>query len=246
MVVAALRGALGFLSRLPVGHDQGAWDAFRRTAAAFPLAGYVIGALLAIPLVLPFPASVDAALFLVTVYGVTGINHIDGLADLGDAAVVHDPENRRAVMKDTEVGVGALLAVTLVIAGLGLAAVGLVTLPLETVIAIVVGAEVSAKLGMAGLAAFGTAAHEGLGSQLVDQTRRGFAVAVVVSIPAAALSWPVPVGIGTMGAGLLTTAIVGWWARSWLGGISGDVFGAANELSRVVALHVGVVVWTLF
>ncbi len=246
MVVTALRGALGFLSRLPVGHDQGAWNAFRRTSAAFPLAGYVIGGLLAMPLVLPLPAPVAAALFLATVYGVTGINHIDGLADLGDAAAVHGAEKRRAVMKDTDVGVGALLAVALVVAGLALAAVGLVALPLEAIIAIVVAAEVSAKLGMAGLAAFGTFAHEGLGSQLGDQTRRGFVVTVVVSIPAMVPWWPVPVGIGTVSAGLLTTAIVGWWARSWLGGVSGDVFGAANELSRLVALHMGVVVWTLY
>ncbi|WP_227356257.1 adenosylcobinamide-GDP ribazoletransferase [Haladaptatus salinisoli] len=245
MVLTALRGALGFLSRLPVGHDQDAWNAFRRTAAAFPLAGYVIGGLLAVPLVLPLPTSAGATLFLATVYGVTGINHIDGLADLGDAAAVHDPEKRRAAMKDTEVGVGALLAVALVVVGLALAAVGLVALPPVTVIAIVVAAEVSAKLGMAALASFGTFAHEGLGSQLSDQTLGGFAVAVVVSMPAVALSWPTLVGIGTMGAGLLTTAIVGRWARSWLGGISGDVFGAANELSRLVALHVGVVAWTL-
>lgn len=246
MVLTAVRGALGFLSRLPVGHDEGAWDAFRRTSAAFPAAGYVIGALLVVPLLFPLPASVDAALFLVTVYGVTGINHVDGLADLGDAAVVHGAEKRRAVMKDTEVGVGALLAVTLVIAGLALAAVGLVTLPLETVVAIVIAAEVGAKLGMAGLAAFGTPAHEGLGSQLIDQTRRGFAVSVVVSIPAMLLSWPSLVGVGTIGAGLLTAAVVGFWARSWLGGVSGDVFGAANECSRLVALNAGVIVWTLF
>ncbi|GAA0238610.1 adenosylcobinamide-GDP ribazoletransferase [Haladaptatus pallidirubidus] len=246
MVLTAVRGALGFLSRLPIGHDEAAWDAFRHTSAAFPLAGYVIGAFLAVPLLFPLPASIGAALFLVTVYGVTGINHIDGLADLGDAAVVHGAEKRRAVMKDTDVGVGALLAVSLLIAGLALAAVELVALPLGTIVAIVITAEVSAKLGMAGLAAFGSPAHEGLGSQLIEQTPRGFIIAVIVSIPAVALLWPPLVGIVTMSAGLLTTATVGQWSRSWLGGVSGDVFGAANELSRLVALHVGVVTWTLF
>jgi adenosylcobinamide-GDP ribazoletransferase len=30
-----------------------------------------------------------------------------------------------------------------------------------------------------------------------------------------------------------------------LGGISGDVLGAANELGRVVGVHAGVVAWTL-
>lgn len=246
MVLTAVRGALGFLSRLPVGHDEGAWEAFRRSSVAFPLAGYVIGVLLAVPLLLPLPTSVDATLFLVTVYGLTGINHIDGLADLGDAAAVHGAEKRRTVMKDTDVGVGALLAVALLVAGLSLAAVGLVALPLEAIVAIVVTAEVSAKLGMAELAAFGSPAHEGLGSQLIDQTPRGFVVAVIVSVPTLAFSWPPLVGIVMIGTSLLTTAVIGRWARSWLGGVSGDVFGATNELSRLVALHVGVVMWTLF
>jgi adenosylcobinamide-GDP ribazoletransferase len=31
--------------------------------------------------------------------------------------------------------------------------------------------------------------------------------------------------------------------RVWLGGLSGDVLGAANELSRLAALHTGIVVW---
>ncbi|SIR66686.1 cobalamin-5'-phosphate synthase [Haladaptatus litoreus] len=246
MVLTAVRGALGFLSRLPVGHDESAWEAFRRSSVAFPLAGYVIGVFLAIPLLFPLPTPVDATLFLATVYGVTGINHVDGLADLGDAAAVHGAEKRRTVMKDTDVGVGALLAVALLVVGLALAAVGLVALPLEAIVAIVVTAEVSSKLGMAGLAAFGSSAHEGLGSQLIDQTPRGFVLAVVVSVPTLALSWSPLVGIAMIGTSLLTTAVVGQWARSWLGGVSGDVFGATNELSRLVALHVGVVMWTLF
>ncbi|WP_266081885.1 adenosylcobinamide-GDP ribazoletransferase [Haladaptatus caseinilyticus] len=246
MVLTAVRGALGFLSRLPVGHDESAWEAFRRSSIAFPLAGYVIGVFLAVPLLLPLPASINATLFLATVYGVTGINHVDGLADLGDAAAVHGAEKRHAVMKDTDVGVGALLAVALLIAGLSLAAVGLVGLPLEAIVVIVVTAEVSAKLGMAGLAAFGSPAHEGLGSQLLDQTPRGFVIAVIVSVPALAFSGSPLVGIVMMSASLLTTAVVGQWARSWLGGVSGDVFGATNELSRLIALQMGVVTWTLF
>jgi adenosylcobinamide-GDP ribazoletransferase len=36
-----------------------------------------------------------------------------------------------------------------------------------------------------------------------------------------------------------------WWADAALGGASGDVFGASNELARVAGLHAGVVAWTL-
>ncbi|WP_433631861.1 adenosylcobinamide-GDP ribazoletransferase [Halomicrococcus sp. NG-SE-24] len=245
MVLTALRGALGFLSRLPVGQDRGAWEAFRRTPAAFTLAGYVIGALLAVPFVLPVPASVGAVLFLGVTYGVTGVNHVDGLADLGDAAAVHGAEKRRAVMKDTTVGVGAVLAVGLGVAGLALAGLGLARLPIVAALSAVVASEVGAKLGMAALAAVGSPAHDGLGAALVDQTVGGFAVALLLAVPAVALARPTVVGAGSVSAGLVTALGVGWWARSWLDGISGDVFGAANELARVVALHAGVVAWTL-
>ena len=30
-----------------------------------------------------------------------------------------------------------------------------------------------------------------------------------------------------------------------LGGVTGDVFGAANEIGRLAGLHAGVIVWTL-
>lgn len=247
MVLSALRGALGFLTRLPVGHDEASWDAFRYTPAAFPLAGYIIGALLAapvvIPVALPVPAPVVGFLFVTGVVGLTGITHLDGLADLGDAAVVHDPERRREAMKDTRVGVGGTVAVGLGLVGLALAGLALAGLPPRTAAGLVVAAEVTAKLSMAGLAAFGTAAHDGLGSQVLGGSRRGVVVPVLVALPAVALTWPSPgAGVGLL-AGLLVAWLLARWVRVWLGGLSGDVLGAANELSRLAALHTGIVVW---
>jgi adenosylcobinamide-GDP ribazoletransferase len=45
-------------------------------------------------------------------------------------------------------------------------------------------------------------------------------------------------------AGVLAGLVPFWWARRRLGGVSGDVMGAANELARLVALHAGVIAWT--
>ena len=248
MVLSALRGALGFLTRLPAGHDESSWDAFRSTPVAFPLAGYVIGTLLAVPValpvVLPVPASVVAFLFVLAVVAVTGITHLDGLADLGDAAVVHDAGRRRETMKDTQVGVGGTTAVVLGLAGLALAGLALADLPLRVAAGLVVAAEVTAKLSMAGIAAFGTAAHEGLGSQVVDGSRRGFLVPALVALPVGVLTWPSPAAAVGLIAGLGAAWLLARWVREWLGGVSGDVLGAANEISRLAVLHVGVVVWT--
>ena len=262
--VAAFRGAVGFLTRLPVGGREADWAAFRATPVAFPLVGYLLGALLSLPFVLlptaAIPAPAVAATFLAWVYALTGINHVDGLADLGDAAVVHGGRERRLeVLKDTTVGVGALLAVVLVAAGLALAGLSLarlalvdavpgqsaVALPLGAV-GIVVAAEVGAKLGMAALAGLGTAATDGLGAQLAERAGpAALALPAAVAVPAVAIAWPSPAGAAALLVPVLVALGLWRWARANLGGINGDVMGAANELGRVAGLHAGVIAWTL-
>lgn len=242
--MTALRGALGFLTRAPVGRDQAAWDAFRRWPAAFPLAGYLVGAAAAVPLLLPVGAPVAAALFPAWLYLLTGVTHLDGLADLADAAAVHPASeaDRRTVLRDSQVGVGGTLAVALAVVGLALAALALAALPPRVAVALVVAGEVGAKLGMAALASLGRAAHEGLGAQVTGRGPRALVPAVVVAAPAALFAPPASAlaPVAAVGA----AAAVATWARSWLGGTSGDVFGAANELGRLAALLAGVVAWT--
>jgi adenosylcobinamide-GDP ribazoletransferase len=247
---AALRGALGFLTRLPVGHDETGWDAFRTAPWTIPLVGYLVGALAALPLLVPAPDPTLALGFVLAVYLVTGINHLDGVADLGDAAVVHGTSaDRREVLKDTTVGVGAALAVALVVLGLGLAGLALAALPVGALV-LVVAAEVGAKAATALLACLGDAPHEGLGSALTDPNGERDALAVLaLALPAALLGVAVAEPVATLVAVLaaLATGLLVWrWARPNLGGVNGDVLGATTELARVAALHVGVLAWTLY
>lgn len=245
MVLTATRGAIGFLSRLPVGHGEPAWDAFVRTPVAFPLTGYVLGLLITIPLLAPLPAPTVAFLFVVGVYVVTGINHLDGVADLGDAAVVHGgPDERRAVMTDTVVGVGGAFAIVAVVFGLGAVAFQLAHLSMAALVLVVV-AEVGAKAAMALLVCFGSAPHEGLGSSFTSSVSRGAMLPVVaVAVPAVGLAWPrIAPAIVTLIASLVAGFTVFRWANANLGGVSGDVLGATNEFARLAALHVGVVAW---
>ncbi|WP_327052059.1 adenosylcobinamide-GDP ribazoletransferase [Halomicrococcus gelatinilyticus] len=248
MVLTALRGALGFLSRLPLGRTEDAWEAFRASPTAFPLAGYVVGALVALPLLVPAPVPTVALLFVAGVYAATGINHVDGVTDLGDAAAVHGgPSERRDVMTDTVVGTGGALAVALVVLGLGTAGAALAGLPARAAL-VVVTAEVGAKLGMATLVCLGSAPHEGLGSALTaNADARSLVPAAVVALPAVALTWPrLAPGAAALTAAVLASLAVFAWARTNLGGVSGDVLGATNEVARVAALHAGVVAWTRF
>ena len=247
MVLSALRGALGFLSRLPVGHSDAAWTAFTEMPAAFPLAGYVVGALVAVPFLAVgvVPAPVVAAAYLATVVLVTGVNHADGLADVGDAAVVHgDPEERREVMQDTTVGVGAVLALGTVLIALGLGGLAAAALPVGVAVAVVVASEVGAKLGMATLACLGRPSHEGFGATMLDGNGPAdLLVALVATLPVAALATPATAV--SVSVGLAVSLLVRRWATTTLGGVGGDVFGATNELARVAALHAGVAAWYL-
>lgn len=249
----AVRGALGFLTRLPVSHDGRAWVAFQGMPLAFPVAGYVVGTLVALPLLVftavGAPAPVAAAATLATLYLVTGINHLDGLADCGDAAAVHTVARRREVLKDTTTGVGALAAVGIGLAGtaLGLLAVarGPPADPLRAA-GLVVAAEVGAKLGMATVACLGSSITDGFGAAFTGRATPTLLVGpAVVSLPAAALTGLSPAAPVALLSALATALAVVRWARARLGGVNGDVFGAANELARLVALNAGAVAWVL-
>lgn len=245
MALTALRGALGFLTRLPIGRQPDALAAFQHTPVAFPLAGYLIGALLALPfLLIPGPATTTAVVFLAWVYLVTGITHADGLADLGDALATHaDPSARRDAMTDTHLGAGGTLTLAIALLALTLAAHTIATQPLD-LIPLVIAAEVGAKLAMATLVCLGTAAHDGLGAGFTaHHPPRALVLPVLATVPAGYLMYPHPAAATAVLAALATALLVGWWATRHLDGITGDILGAANELARVTALHAGLLAW---
>jgi len=251
----ASRGAVGFLTRLPVGTDLAAWEAFRRRPAAFVPVGYLVGALVAVPFLLGLPAPTVALLFPIALVLVTGINHADGVADLADAAVVHDEGEptddapfaaRRRVLKDSAVGVGGTIALAGLVAGLVLAGLALAGMPTFQAVGLVVASEVSAKLGMATLACLGEAPFDGLGAQLTRVSDEDDLLGpLLVAIPAVLATVPTLGAFVALVAGVGTALVIRRWAADNLGGVNGDVFGAANELARLAALHAGVVAWTL-
>ncbi len=210
------------------------------------IAAYPLGGLFAIPVIAPIPTVTTAVVLPAWIILVTGITHLDGLADCGDAAVVHDDRDRKAILKDSAIGVGGVTAVGIALLGVATAGYALTAVPVGVAIGAVVAAEVGAKAGMAAVACVGEATHDGLGAALARPTAPlRIGLVGILALPAIALTWPTPVAAGTLGATVLASGSVYGWARRSLGGISGDVLGATNELARLAGLHAGVLVWTL-
>ena len=248
-IVRALRGAIGFLTRIPVRAGEAEWEAFRRTAYSIPLVGYLIGALAGVAFFLPVQPPTTVAAYLVAIYLVSGITHADGLADVGDAMAVHgDRERRLAVLKDSATGVGGTLALSTTLLVLTLGALAFAGVNSMTAFRLAVAAEVGAKLGMVLVISYGRPAHEGLGSQLVGTLdHRAFGGALLVSLPVLAFAPPgaTMALVGAFVAGPLVGLAMLTWGHRALGGVNGDVIGATNDIARAVALHLGVSAWIL-
>ncbi len=100
---ASLRTAVAFLTRLPAGSD-GDGPRLAASTAWFSLVGLGVGALSALPLIW-LPERYAALVSILVTVLVTGALHEDGLADTCDGVFGgHDPESRRAIMRDSRIG----------------------------------------------------------------------------------------------------------------------------------------------
>ncbi|MYB35128.1 MAG: adenosylcobinamide-GDP ribazoletransferase [Gammaproteobacteria bacterium] len=121
-MIEEIRQAFGFLTRIPLGkgfrHQSGMSGA---AVKWYGLVGLAIGVLLssstAIMVVwFSIPHTVAGALVLALWIAITGALHLDGLADCGDAVMGgFDKERMLAIMKDQQIGTGAVVAVVSVL-----------------------------------------------------------------------------------------------------------------------------------
>lgn len=113
--------AVKFLTRLPFGKDpEYHAELSGEAVSGYAAVGMVIGMLITatgwVLSQLGLPPSIIGIVVLVVWVGITGALHLDGLADCADAWMGgHTPERMLQIMKDTACGVGAIVAVVLVL-----------------------------------------------------------------------------------------------------------------------------------
>jgi adenosylcobinamide-GDP ribazoletransferase len=233
-----VREAVAFLTRLPVG--GGALTP--RAAVWFPLVGAALGALVgaaAIASAELVPPLVAGALAVALELIITGALHADGLADSADALGARDRERALAIMRDHAVGAYGTAALTLDLlikaAALGALAERGELLPIIAAFAVAR----AAPLPLA--AALPYARPHGTGRALDGlpwtAAAAGVALAVAIAVVAPAVI-AADAASATIAAAVAVTAGVWWLARRRLHGVTGDVLGAAVELTATAALVV--------
>jgi adenosylcobinamide-GDP ribazoletransferase len=228
--MSAVLSLLQFTTILPLGKPQDL-GAFARHSWLYPLAGYVVGGLAAIPVFFIADRTIAAAAAVALVLFISGAHHFDGLLDLGDGLMAHgDREKRVRALTDRQVGAGGVaagIATTLLLfAGLQAAA---------PVAAAIIAAEVCAKFSMEYLTVFGEPFREGIHSFLHQHARPDFAVlAGLLCLPLFLLPLPPLKVAGALVVMVLCPAVLLLLARRLFGGVNGDIAGASNEMTRAL------------
>ena len=229
-------GAVVFLTRLPV-RTRRTLD----TASSvpwFPIVGVLIGASVGgVAAALEPWASPTVAAACAVVLGllVTGCFHEDGLADIADAFVGGwTRDDRLRILKDPRHGTYGVTAIVASIA-LRVAALGALVSsgPKAAFIGAVSAHAIARSAAVSTMLVATPATGEGLGADYVTRMRRGASVigiAMAVLVSAALGGWWVAV---TLGVAAPCTFAVARWSKHKIGGFSGDVLGAIEQVVEI-------------
>ena len=246
----AIKNLFAFLTVLPLRMDMDCLTDSAKLMWLFPLVGAVIGLLAGVfgwAVGLLVPALVTGALALGVLLLLTGLHHTDGLLDFGDAVMYHGTAERKIeIMHDQLTGAGALglgimtyLVTALAFGELNRSITTFgVTIPLIIPALIVV--EASAKLSMVMGSWAGNPVHKGMNSTFLDAmhgkagTARLVAAILLSFVIALPLMWFA--GFVTVLAAVLTGLAMVAVAHRHFKGVTGDVLGATNELTRMVCV----------
>ncbi|HEY2138345.1 MAG TPA: adenosylcobinamide-GDP ribazoletransferase [Xanthobacteraceae bacterium] len=238
--------AVAFYTRIPVGlAGPGDGAALARASWAAPLAGALVGAIGAIAYWIAYrlnlPPLVCATLAIGATLIVTGALHEDGLADTADGFGGGQTRTQTLdIMRDSRIGTYGTCAVglTLVLRITALADVGDARGP-----ALVAGALIAAHAAArATLPVFmlwvAPARSEGLSAGAGAPSRERAAVAALIGV---VLLW-VTLGLRNAMIALVPlcagTVIMAWLSRRKIGGQTGDVLGALEQVGECVVLLV--------
>ncbi|MEO0372323.1 MAG: adenosylcobinamide-GDP ribazoletransferase [Pseudomonadota bacterium] len=228
--------AVQLLTRLPVPSN----DAPRGAAAAwaYPLAGTILGALAAAVGItghaFGLPAPLSALLSLATLIIATGALHEDGLADTADGLWGGwTVERRLEIMKDSRIGAYGVIALFLGLAARWAALWMLFeTSPEAAAAAILVACTASRAMMPGVMAMLPHAREDGLSARVGDVPLPAALVALGIALLVALIfaGWG---GLLALFWALVVTAALARIAMVKIGGQTGDILGATQQLAEI-------------
>jgi adenosylcobinamide-GDP ribazoletransferase len=251
--------ALRFLTRIPVPQarysaraefldeveeEAAAGDApllkpLGRTVRAFPLIGALLGIAaglaFAIATGLGLPVLVAGVIAIALLALATGALHEDGLADMADGfGGGHNAEKKLAIMRDSRIGAYGVITLVLVLA----AKVGALAdlADIGVVMSSLICAAAASRAAMPAMMRWlEPARSDGLGAAAGRPAAEHVWTGIVIaaSLCVLLLTWS---GVVAMLIAALSAMAVGVLARRQIGGHTGDVLGATQQISELIFL----------
>ncbi len=246
-IIRGLKSIIAFLTIIPVGKDNSLED-MGNYMPLFPLVGLLIGLLSGIfawSLLHLIPSLIVGILTLGFILLITGLHHTDGLLDFGDGIMYQGPpEKKIEVMHDKQTGAGGLSFGLIILMA---TAFSISFLSVDNVIQSLILAEVSAKLAMVIIAWVGKSAHKGLGTYVVDAMHSNYRIlrliipliicfSIVIFLMLISNFVMFIIGSIVIISSITVSLIIVLISNRHFKGITGDVFGATNEITRMTSL----------
>jgi len=234
--------ALQFLTSIPLPWRREARpEELGRSTAYFPVVGLIIGLILASlnwVFLLIVPPAVANVLLLVMLAIITGALHLDGFADTCDGLAGHKVvEDRWRVMRDSRSGVFGIVGVVLLLL---VKYASLSSIPQYLMLATLIFMPVIGRWAMVyAIFTYRYARPSGLGTAFKGATRwPRFAIATSITFVIAIALVPMlqSAVFAVLVAVWIVTVVVAAYFKSKFSGLTGDTYGAINEIAEVSVL----------
>jgi len=239
--VRDLGAALGLLTRLPVPNFLIPKGEIRNGAWAFPLIGALIGLIAAGvqvgALTLGAPTGLAAALALGAMLLLTGALHEDGLADSADGLGGGRTRARiLEIMRDSHIGTFGIAALSVALLARW-SAMDALTSP---ILALPLAGALSRMPMVLVMTAMPHARADGVAVAVGRAGRRDALIALVTALLLAGVvaGWT---GLLAIAAALIAIIPITFWASRLLGGQTGDILGACQQVAEIAVLLVLVI-----
>lgn len=230
--------ALQFLTTIPIPWQREArQEDLARSIVYFPVVGLIIGLILAglsWLLAIILPSVVANVLLIVSMVILTGAIHLDGFVDTCDGIAGHKSvEERWKVMHDSRAGAFGIIGLALLLL---VKYVSLNSIPWPLMIATLLFMPVVSRWAMVyAIFAYPYARPTGLGKAFNQGARwPRFTVATLTTVVIAVVLTPLIhlTGLVLMFAIWVITVVLATYLKSKFSGLTGDTYGAINEVAE--------------